>query len=490
MKATLAMEICLMLMLVPLVRADGLLPDSCGKLPSIDYKDCEAIIKDTSLTQAEKKEGILGLLSKPTLAENHDFVFEWNRGLQFNTPPAGVSAQSNGIIRDAWVKVVGISPSVFDTNESVWLVDSSGNVINAYNYRIELPTGTASGDCRTVYSYTIGKEDIGVFLNGARIGSGKVATFSSDAKAKQFKANVDLATKLKTDHYREYTSCWIPGLDWTCNTSCVFSHTEYRTDALSVSNLLDAETRQFSYDFRMAYNDGNGLDTVLLEFGATQPFNEFDFTLDDATLSVSEASYKLNYGLEPYDALHVERVQEFSEEKRNVAGTVSKNRGVYLAELMLEKNAGNCSAKISGDFGEFDLGSKCNLSDLPDAVVWLALDKNSYDANETVKAVVHLSDESGAPLANGKVELKYGLNFKELVTDGSGKAEAQVSAAESKGVVSAEFHTDFEHGSASDTKRIGVVYDDTTETAKDIGIFAGVYYIFYFIAKKKLGVLA
>ncbi|MFH1450527.1 MAG: hypothetical protein ABIF92_00920, partial [archaeon] len=461
MKFKLPIEICFVLLMVSFVRADGLL--DCSGLP-VDYGDCHAIASDPLLTDAEKKEGILGLAGLPTVAENHNLAFEWNKNIKFSSAHAGVSMQGGEIISSAWVKVVGISPSVLDMSESVLLADSAGNVLSAYNYNIVLPDGPAPGDCKTVYSYTMEKEDLGIFLNDSHIGSGKVVPFSTGAGANKFRAMLELIAKLKIDHYKEYTTCWVPGWDWTCSTSCIFSHMEYKDDEVTVSDFVNAETRAFSYDFRMAYNDSNGLDTVLLKFEASQPFNELNFKLDDASLMLSELSYNLDYSLAPYDALHVRREQVFSKKKESLVEIAFENEGEYFAEFAVEKKAGNCSINLSNDFSEFDLGSKCNLSDLPDAVVKLDVDKNAYEAGELVKVKVLLADDVGAPLGNSKIKLEYGLESVELITDGEGQAETEISAAESKGVISAEFRTDFEHGSGSDTERINVVYDDTSET--------------------------
>lgn len=490
MKLKIISEACVILLFASLAGA-SILPDNCSAFGGEQRTDCENILRDSSLTLVEKEDLYLNLIESQGALPSHEFAWEWNKKINFTTAPAGVQQKSEGILKSAWVKIVTVHKSVLDLDEMRWLVQPQGDVLSAYNYSVVLPSGTAPGDCRTEYSYKMLAENLGVSLNGKSIGSGKIAQFSApvaDGGQMDFAANLYLKARLEIRHYQTVTTCLIPIFEWTCTSSCVFSHTSYEENELQTSDKFEAQASAPTYGAETTFEKFSGFNKFRLWVNSAGKINELRLQIGADEFSFSELNFDLDTTLEPYGVLYVSRRQEFGKEAKGfieLASDFNSNpRSVTLATVQAE----GCSLKLFTDFDEIDMSDKCSLADLKETSLSLTTDKNAYDENETIAATAQLADETGAPLANKKISLAYGSKSLALETGPDGSANADVPASETKGFLSAEFGADAEHKTSEATRRVTVSNPDAWNTAAGAGVFCTLQYCIFLIAKKRFGV--
>ncbi|MEK6822863.1 MAG: hypothetical protein AABY13_03460 [Nanoarchaeota archaeon] len=152
----------------------------------------------------------------------------WNGAITPQGPPAGTSGINRGIVRNAWVRILAVTPSAYDGD--VLLIPAQGEVLTLHSYKITTPSGTERGDCRTRYSlqYT---STLDIRANGKLIGHDRVSAYTVDSDA-DFQAELRITIRLAVKHY-----------DWQYDDDgkrCVYSRTEQRKDVVTVSDSLSA----------------------------------------------------------------------------------------------------------------------------------------------------------------------------------------------------------------------------------------------------------
>ncbi|MEK6838037.1 MAG: tyrosine-type recombinase/integrase, partial [Nanoarchaeota archaeon] len=120
-------------------------------------------IKSSTLAEPEKQHLLNGLAYPASSTANHSLVYDWNTKIQFSEAPEGTQKSSNGYITDAWLRTIAVMPSVISKDRL--LTPGIGTIQNAYNYRVEMPSGTDSGDCRTEFSIRREQASLNVYLN-------------------------------------------------------------------------------------------------------------------------------------------------------------------------------------------------------------------------------------------------------------------------------------------------------------------------------------
>ena len=116
-----------------------------------DEEFCTEVI-ESSLPQSAKDALLAAALYDNPDAPDHVFVEQWNTHILFNSAPDGALTYDQGAIRDAWLKIISIMPSVIDKR---LMAPGYGKILTASNYRIEMPSGTMPGDCATYYNLDV-----------------------------------------------------------------------------------------------------------------------------------------------------------------------------------------------------------------------------------------------------------------------------------------------------------------------------------------------
>ena len=113
---------------------------SCLDLEGDNRVLCEEI-QTMNITREEKDYLIASLFSL-----DYDALFDYNSHITFEEAPSGIFIDNEGYIKDAWMKIITISPSVL-LNDTL-MIDTIGKIFTDYNYKIDFPR-KESGDCKT-----------------------------------------------------------------------------------------------------------------------------------------------------------------------------------------------------------------------------------------------------------------------------------------------------------------------------------------------------
>ncbi|MFH0714490.1 MAG: Ig-like domain-containing protein [Candidatus Diapherotrites archaeon] len=461
----------LLALLVPLVHA-SILPTNCALAP-IDYQDCQNLLSDTSLSQAEKEDIYLNLSNPQTSLPAHDFAWQWNTKIIFNTqPPQGVPTQSSGIIQNAWVKIVAIHKSVYDANEKKFLVQPFGSILVAKNYSINLPSGHLPGECDTRYSYSITQNAFQEYANSQYIGNSPQTSYSFSLPNQSqltFAAKWQLAVRLQTDHYRQN------GRD------CLFQNTTFNDYAVQLQDVIPATVVSNSVQVKTAVLDYNQFSALFLQFDSVEPLNQLTLSQENHAFSYSQARYDWNIVFQPYGVLQIVRIPE----EKLKANFLIEDRNGNSFKFSTDSNK-DCQLDIIDDFEETK--KACNATQLKPDRLDLTLDGNSFDQNQTIRMTATLKDDQNAPLQGKVIQFSTKNEKQSVPTNAQGTASWAVPAIQSNGVFDAAFFQDFEYAPAQATERAPIAGSNLAPTAISVGVFFFSYYSIYFVAKKKFGV--
>ena len=190
--------IAIMLLLAPM--AFGI---SCNNLDADIEAQCHEI-KSSTLAEPEQQHLLNGLAYPTSSTANHSVVYDWNTKIAFTSAPEGVKTQNGGSIKDAWMKIISIMPSVLSKDKL--LTSGIGTIQTAYNYRIEMPSGTDGGDCRTDYSLRSNNAMLKVYLNDNLAGTSTLTAFQG-SNILDFKAKLKIQSVIEVNHYRNSREC-------------------------------------------------------------------------------------------------------------------------------------------------------------------------------------------------------------------------------------------------------------------------------------------
>jgi len=415
----------------PVRPADTLL-DNCGSV-GVDSSICDEL-SNPNLTTSEKKQLILDGLVKNSSAPDFQTAKEWNDELQFTKyAPDNVPTSTSQNIRDAWLKIVAIHPSLYSGNEL--LINGTGEIRAAYNFTFVVKKESFPGDCATEYeicgyNYALDKQ----------LGSDKAG------------ATLAISTQYLIHHSHLVTHCFSSPTGTVCFTTCEYSHSDDKRDALTLSDELAVKNYLANYTaFSFIESYQNKLVDGWLVFNASDEFNRAKFTLGNSYILYRGIAYKLAANLTPYNAITPEAVDspndfEFYEvsilERENISNGSQRYEKIHFlapAEVL------NCTFDFAGHFTNTHEIDFCNLSEeVP--IINLTL------ANRTNESVlVHLrffDNKTGDAFAKKSILLSYGNQSINLTTDSNGEAEYQLAYSPYSSLVHSEFKTDFQTKSA------------------------------------------
>ena len=349
---------------------------TCGHLDASQAELC-TMINNLDATQQEK-EALTTLAFYPNKTiPNHDFVEYWNTRLNTNDAPSGTSKQNSGIIKEAWIKILSVMPSVIEDNKLY--CDAQGKLQSAYNYRVELPSGTASGDCKTNYALESNTAQLSTFVNNILIGHEKITSFSlTQSLQYAFKAQVNIETTTKIDHYKDRRYCCRRSNSGRCTrycTSCDYDSTEHKTDSLVIEDTLVAYSYQKEPQGKVTFQDTyNGATKGTL---TALNFTRFLFSVNASHYAHNTYIYDFVYGLPPYNIIILRATPFLEKSSRNI-NIRQVNASAFSFVI---PNADNCKLQLFTHFHEtlFNCNSlyeKKNIS--------LKTDKMHYFVNDTI----------------------------------------------------------------------------------------------------------
>jgi len=461
----------------------SILPPNCNAFHGDQYTDCHDILTDSSLSQAEKEDLYLNLINTQSELPSHDFVWNWNTQINFNQAPDSVTTTNNGIIRNAWLKIIGIKKSVFDTNQQKWFTQPQGSVLTAKNYGIELPSGTLPGECRTDYAYSVTNNQFQILVNGQSIGTGNIANYSFPLPSGtdlNFLADWQLQARLQTDHYEMRQHAYFDGKQWHYYWQCDYTNTTYNDypvhlqDSVPSTAIIQNPVVQTRIDTKN--------EQLMVEIEPNEPLNQFTLTQENQRFSLSNYRYDLNQSLAPYGALYVIRIPEQKSQSSFII--LDQNQNQFK---LATNSTQDCELRIATDFEEQQ--APCNLTLLKPTHIELTTDQNAFDENQTILLQARLLDDQNQPLPGKTIKFSSKDTNELLQTNEQGTVAWELPAAASNGILNAQFLPDTEFSGAQETKRVPIAGTDLVPKAVNVFTFFFAYYFLYAVVKRKAGAI-
>jgi len=364
---------------------------NCNSLSGGDFYICNQI-QGTDLSQIEKDLLISDIFSKNKTIPDFDFVNSWNTNLNIKNSPDN-KYQNQGSIRNAWVKIIALMPSILE-NDTLYIPEQ-GKILIRYNYDVVLPSGTASGDCKTSYSLDSKKEMLYIYLNSKLIGQNQISSFSTDSKDNIFIAKLKIDVTYKIKHYKRNKYCaeYEEGKCVRYKSVCEYSYTETKTDILTPSSSLQAKLYESQPNSSFKITDKySGITKGVL---TAEDYTKVILSFTNSEFQNSRYIYSLNYS-SPYYVLTIRADKIENTESNNIH--VDRADDSFIFNV---KDASGCKIEL---FDHFDSITKsCDMSFNP-VNFSIKTDKTNYYENDTIKVYIEPS--------NLKVNLSYGNQNK------------------------------------------------------------------------------
>lgn len=476
------MKWIVLLLILPAVTA-GILPPSCENAP-VDYEECQHILSDTTLSQTKKEDLYLNLLNPQTDLPAHDFVWSWNNQIMFSNPPDGKSTSSNGTIQNAWLKIIGINKSTFDSNQQKWFAQKNGQIQTVKHHDLQIPSETLPGECQTTYGHNIQQNQLTVYANGQNVGNTTITSYDTELDNQNdlnFLVEWNLATQLTTHHYHNQQHCFFDGWNWYCWYTCDYTNTTYDNYSVNLQDELPTTVLDFDYNIQTAIDTQATDYKLYLDISLNEPLNQITLEQNGKQFIQSQARYDLNTSLAPYGALFVKRIPENKTKSDFLVLDHNQNR----IELATDSNQ-DCQLTILTDFDEYQ--QPCNSILLKKTRIELQADQNHFDTNETIQLQAILFDDQNNFLTDRAITFATKNVNKTVLTNENGTANWNIPANQSNGVIQSIFLADNANASSQATLRVPVSDSDLTPKAYNVSVFFLAYYVLFAAFKRKFGV--
>ncbi len=425
---------------------------NCSNVPEEDMAVCNEIIQ-SNISDLEKQLLVGNIMYSNAYYANHSFILNWNTGINFTTAPYGIKTIDKGYIRDAWLRIIAIMPSV-------WLKDDLlnpgyGKVLSAYNYWVEIPSGIEPGDCKTEFSLSSDNKQLTIYLNNELIGDSVLSDFNGTGNL-SFNALLWIQATIEVKHYRNYQYCCRRdenGCHKYC-TVCQYENTEYRTDELNLQDSKQAYHHKPLISPKI--KTVNRYHNTTLGILNISNFDAFTLDFENSSFSQFNYYYDVTVSFPPYDVLTF-RANKYTKKELNNLNIEQLNSSYkfYIA------NSNRCKITYYDHFHKWE--ENCSLNDsLP--LFEIRTDKLQYNENETI----HITLEP----KNTPIKIKYGN--EEIL----GRNSVQLRAKSSINKITAYLEE------REVQQIIHVKRKDTWNFVINFGVFSGVLYSLYLVIRK------
>ncbi|MGV8162419.1 MAG: hypothetical protein ACP5N2_03765 [Candidatus Nanoarchaeia archaeon] len=309
----------------------------CNQFTGLDKENCITL---NSLNE----DLIANIIYKNTTYPDHVFVRNYNQNIQVKSPPNGTLIYTNNSIKNAWIKILSIEPSVGYENKTY--VSKVTTCRAEYNYTITSPVDYYNNNqvngntCKILYSKYSEQSTIFWKVDN-KVGSiGKVVQVIADNYS-LLQAQADITSKIKADQYiwNKYCCQTKNGRCTKYCYQCKFKKTTYATDKLSIKDSINV----MSYNH---YPSANFMITDLYENTYKGTLTNDNVTsillsFNQSYLKDQEYVYSANFSNKPYYFLYLIAEKRDLQSQKNLLWT---NGSVYVSD------SGNCSLERSDFF--------------------------------------------------------------------------------------------------------------------------------------------
>ncbi len=291
----------------------------CNVFSGNDYTTCLAL-------NSTNEDEIANLIYLITSEPDHGFITSYNRNIAVTDAPQGYIKQTQGVIKDAWLALLTIEPSVH--SEGITYVPKTITTTSEYDYSVQLPVNYNNPNsnpgsvCKVTYSLASQQAAFQTLRDDQTVGTTKVSQFDvlSDA---EINASLDVQVVTAAREYRTKAYCCGYQCQSTCY-SCTYRKTIYTTDKLSLRDSQDVT----------AYNHApNASITFITQYASTTQGNltkdnrtSVLLSLNQSSLQINEYAFYANFTQKPYYLLVLQAFPLHEETTNNLfynTGTVT-----------------------------------------------------------------------------------------------------------------------------------------------------------------------
>lgn len=324
-------------------------------LPTVAAFDCSSVSDKTTCEEIlglglneTQEEYLLADLVYPYNFPNYNFIADYNRAIHITTSPENTTIYSSTYIKNAWVSFLTIFPAIYEGD--VLYAPSHTNTLSAYNYDLEIPKTTASGDCKTKYSVLQNQSTVSILVNGKKQteGTDAIVSISEDSI---ITAQLDILFSLRVEHWKQKKYCcsYKKGKCKTWCTSCQYDSAEKKQDSLTISKSKDV---QF-YDeqpFADLVVTNQYYNTTKGNFNATN-YTFLNISFENAYVTEQNKVYSVVFEKKPYYFITLQA--------ENITTRKSFNINIDNSTFFVQ-NTNNCTLFASNYF--FNYSAPCDLT--------------------------------------------------------------------------------------------------------------------------------
>jgi hypothetical protein len=316
----------------------------CESIP--EQESCLVIQNDPELTQEEKEELYNAIIS--TEFPDYEFTYNYNTNIEFADPPEDVQTISSMHVKNAWMKIITAMPSILIGNNLY--SQEQGEILTAYNYDIELPSGIQGNDCKTTYSISEQTEELNIYQDGNLIGNDLLQEYTINQDS-LFTAELIITVGVRVKHYQGHQGhC---NIGEYCPTSCQYSHSTSQTSTINLDDQLDI----------YYYNEEPLGEIILLDelynsyhgYILAENYTALDLEFQNSEYNLRNYYYDFNFTYQPYYILTIRANEEDSEFINNII--VEEELGFIVSSI------NNPILTLYNHFNTFQLPQTFNFID-------------------------------------------------------------------------------------------------------------------------------
>jgi len=419
----------------------------------LDNKELCKQIQSSGLSQSDKDYLLSDIIADQKNFPAYDFVRDWNLQVDTSKKPIDIKDYNQEFIKNAWAKILTIMPSVKENN--IIYHTSQGEMLSAFDYEVQLPTGTESGDCKTKYYLEENLAQLKVYVNNVYQGLGKVVKFATNKDA-NIKIEYDIKVKVGVKHYEKNRYCARRenGKCVRYESVCEYDYSEYRTDILKIIDYLSGRyyNPQTTANFQVT---DKYADTIKGNLTA-KDYTSLHLSFNNAELNKYDYAYSVEWTKD-----NIINVKADKEE------TIKLNNLVYDNDAVKVSNAEGCKIIAYNFFGKTIFPCNLNFKDID---LKLETDKLVYNVGETIKVKVEPSNQEFKVLyADQTFNVKGGLEIESIYPHN------KVSIEHNGRVYETIFHV-------KNNQALYILFS--------LSVFVAVNYVIVALLKKYWGVLA
>lgn len=433
---------------------DILNSSNCGGF--VENDDCRTII-NSNLTDERKRWLLIQTIANGTDPQNYSS--NWNNGIRFGRyAPENTAVYNGPVMKNAWVRIVSLSPSVTDLDNKTWIPKDSELRIEK---NVEMVVTRINDPDACSINYNIKGYDYAfeTFVDGALYSnSDRVQLHINKPHGEPVQITTRLSFvadyEIEVSHWYTVDTCDEGCYEQRCgNPHYIEMHDE---GSVSDSRLLYYYDDNASAAAFMERNNesAKGWLAVSMPDG-----REIEFDAGGAVYKMAMNSYQLSDTMRPYDILSVSIASNATHSATlgmSAVATLAKDCVPLTKQSRLfngfaerEDNLligyetpiipTDCTLIFRSHFSDKPIPINCGMSGYS-PVLNITI---SNSTNQSVLAMIRFYDNnSGAPVAGKELDISYDSRRLSAVTDQNGNATLMLNRTSTGSFLSVLFETD------------------------------------------------